>query len=404
MSRDGWKARWEMVDPKKKPLGVGGQGEVFQVRDKKKSGPEMPLGTSVKDFIRQIASGRSGQPPQEILREFERILQEINNRNAPTLYGALKILHKPEEARDPELAQERLTREIAAMQAADHPHLLKILDASAGESLEDEKWYVSEYHPRGSLHKNPNLFQGDAEGSLRALRGIVDGVASLHPKDIVHRDIKPENIFFAEDGRLVLGDFGLVCVQDGALTRLSGSQDNVGSRDWMPPWEYAPGTGKITPAFDVFSLCKVLWAMIVGADRVMQLWYYDDSRFNLEQRFPGRHRMKVVNSLLAKCIVQYEHQCLLPDATSLLLEMDLMLEIIELGGNLLDEDTRRPCKVCGRGEYILEAGPNSQDLDTFSLQKNAVRSFRVFACNYCGHMEVFSVPGGPKGDPLPAWK
>lgn len=202
----------------------------------------------------------------------------------------------------------------------------------------------------------------------------------------------------------MLGDFGLVLVQDEKLIRLSGSQDNVGSRDWMPPWEYAPGTHNITPAFDVFSLCKVLWAMIVGADKVMTLWYYDQPRFNLELRFPGNQHMRLVHSLLAKCIVERESACLLPTANALLLEVDLVLEIIELGGNLLDEHTRRPCKVCGRGDYILEAGPDSGALDSFSLQKNGTRSFRVFACNYCGHMEVFSVPGGPKGDPLPAWK
>jgi len=397
-----WSVRWQKLEE----LGKGGQGVVYKARDSQKAPRDEELVEQAHKSLRVLASSVvNKRENQEAYRSFENLIDELIRRDDATLYGALKILHKPEDARDPECAQERLAREIASMRAADHPHLLKILDASAGENQDDEEWYVSEYYPRGSLHKTPNAFKGDAEGSLRAFRGLVEGVASLHNRQVVHRDIKPENIFFATDGRLVLGDFGLVFVQDEKLTRLSGSQDNVGSRDWMPAWEYAPGTDNITPAFDVFSLCKVLWAMIAGADRVMQLWYYDRPRFNLESLFStNKHHMKVVNSLLAKCIVEREDECQLPDANALLLEVDLMLEIIELGGSLLGEDVPRPCRVCGRGEYILEAGPDSDRLDTFCLHKHTARSFRVFACNYCGHMEIFSVPGWPRKGDLPAWK
>ncbi|KIZ00220.1 aurora kinase, other [Monoraphidium neglectum] len=38
-------------------------------------------------------------------------------------------------------------------------------------------------------------------------------LARLHSMGYVHRDIKPENIFFAADGSLELGDFGLTIDQ-----------------------------------------------------------------------------------------------------------------------------------------------------------------------------------------------
>lgn len=399
---EGWSPRWQKLEK----LGRGGQGVVHKVRDSEKAPRDNELVERARNSFRQLTSSPTyPQQDLEAYKTFEGIIQDILRRDDPTLYGALKILHDPESeyARDPERAQERFAREIAAMQSADHPHLLRILDASAGESLEDEKWYVSEYHPRGSLYKTPDSFVGDAEGSLSAFRGLVEGVASLHDKKIVHRDIKPQNIFFATDGRLVLGDFGLVFVQDGELARLSGSQDNAGSRDWMPPWEYAPGTDNITPAFDVFSLCKVLWAMIAGAKRVMPLWYYDDPRFNLEKQFPDNHHMKLVNSLLGKCVVEKECDCLLPYANALLSEVDMILNMIELNASLLDEHTPRPCRVCGRGEYTLKAGHAPKgDLDTFSLQEVGRHTFNVFTCDYCGHIQQFFVPDRDKV--LPAWK
>jgi aurora kinase len=53
---------------------------------------------------------------------------------------------------------------------------------------------------------------------------------SLHSRGIIHRDIKPENIFFEEDGKLVLGDFGLAidCNKDRPCSR-------VGTQDYMAP-------------------------------------------------------------------------------------------------------------------------------------------------------------------------
>ncbi len=97
---------------------------------------------------------------------------------------------------------------------------------------------------------------------MKAFRPLVEGVAKLHERGFVHRDIKPQNIFIDANGNLVLGDFGIVFFDDPAHTRLSATFENVGSRDWMPGWAYSVRIEAVKPAFDVFSLGKVLWAMI----------------------------------------------------------------------------------------------------------------------------------------------
>jgi serine/threonine protein kinase len=53
---------------------------------------------------------------------------------------------------------------------------------------------------------------------------------SLHARGIIHRDIKPENIFFEQDGKLVLGDFGLAVdsSRDKPVSR-------VGTQEYMAP-------------------------------------------------------------------------------------------------------------------------------------------------------------------------
>ena len=69
---------------------------------------------------------------------------------------------------------------------------------------------IADYYPGGTLADHPARYAGAALSALEAARSVVSAVAMLHEQGVVHRDIKPANVFVAEDGRLVLGDFGIV--------------------------------------------------------------------------------------------------------------------------------------------------------------------------------------------------
>jgi len=233
------------------------------------------------------------------------------------------VLHKFEDSREANLAAERIRREIKAMSENLHSNLMKILDADP-----DSMWYVSQFYENGTLADNRDMFKGDFVKSLKAIRPLVEAVATLHKKSYVHRDIKPQNVFLNSNNELVLGDFGLIYFEDDQHTRFSATYENVGSRDWMAPWAMGMRIEEVKPIFDVFSLGKLLWSMVSGK-QILQLWYFDKNEFNVEKMFPESRTIKFANPLFEKCIVENEEDCM-KDATKLISEIDDILKRIKL--------------------------------------------------------------------------
>ena len=367
-----YERRWEEIET----IGEGGQGKVIRVFDRQKVQLDLSILTEA------IADIRGARRNVELHEKIRKGIAKIVRAENPVNQGALKILHSPDGARNFEDAEERLKRELEAMEQADHPNLLQVLDYNL-----QEKWFVSRYYPNGTLKDSSDGFTGQVKRVLTAIRPVVEGVAALHRKGFVHRDIKPENIFVDEKGQLILGDFGLVFFEDPGHERLSGTLENVGSTDWMPPWATRMRIEDINPSFDVFSLGKTIWAMVSGKP-FLRLWYHRREEFNLERMFPDRSEMALLNGLLDQCIVEDEENCL-NDAGLLLNEIDSLLDALRLGTDPMS-DSERPCKVCGFGKYQLTVNRNNTDTHNFGLNPTGISAFKIFVCDNCGNVQLFS--------------
>jgi serine/threonine protein kinase len=376
---------WEQLGP----LGGGGQSDVFLVRN--------PARTAEREkyIAAMMEQSEIGFIPDRA-RRFAEAAWAYARPDMPSELGALKVF-KTREAGDETEAQaiERLKGEIHVLKQ-NRPGLLKLLDSN-----EDERWIVTEYYPNGTLENSPLRFKGNVSFALTAIRSLVETVAGLHDDRIVHRDIKPANVFFGNDPRLILGDFGIVYLPHLA-DRLTFTEERVGPRDYMPPWgDLGDRLEKVQPNFDVYMLGKLIWSMIAGRLKLPREWHRRPE-YDLAKMFATDPRMHMVNEILDKCIVEEPNNCL-PSARDLLKLLDEIPGVIGRGGQPLADGVPRPCRVCGRGFYhsadensAKRGGTVHHRLERVIGGREeyvSIMRFKPFVCNLCGHAEFFKVEG-----------
>lgn len=389
---DGWEPLQDEKAPQgKKRLGRGGQGTVYLARSPKWAEKRRATGKRVRDQLMLVHSDK--YEPIELAK----CLLELGNPDPVENLGALKRFEIPADDKDEEAkAIGRLESEIRALGNVSHPAVLKLLHSNLGQ-----RFIVTQYHQRGTLDRNLNLYRGKVRLALEAFRALVDGVREIHEQGAIHRDIKAENIFVATSGNLVLGDFGIVFFPAGQGERLTSTYERVGSPYWMAPWAYKNARlnlGQVQPALDIYPLAKVLWSMISGQNG-FPFWEYNREENDLEKMFPHDPIMPLVNTVLAKCLVREERDCL-PNAQKFQSEVDALINQIDARrGPRPDNAMTWPCRMCGKGTYRpatrssgMAAHLRRQPLILAQISGGSVTDqlpFAIFVCDQCGHAELF---------------
>lgn len=122
----------------------------------------------------------------------------------------------------------------------------------------------------------------------------------------------------------------------------------------------------------------------------VRIWYFDNPQFDLEKIFPESPFIQFANHLFKKCIVEHEKDCL-PDATTLLKEVDETLSIIDYGGDLFEPHIQRRCKVCGIGNYKLDIDDDNSELGQGNVGLHSpYYKMKIFLCDNCGNAQLFA--------------
>jgi serine/threonine protein kinase/tetratricopeptide (TPR) repeat protein len=179
---------------------------------------------------------------------------------------AIKIL--PASLSDNSEARQRFQREAKAISSLQHPNICPLYDIGSESGVD---FLVMEYLEGDTLQDR--LLRGllPLEQVTRHGMEIADALDTAHRKGFVHRDLKPSNVFLTQHGEAKVLDFGLVKLEEEALTEqrtitspanLTSPGTAVGTVAYMSP-EQARGD-ELDARTDIFSFGAVLYEMAAG--------------------------------------------------------------------------------------------------------------------------------------------
>ncbi len=168
-------------------------------------------------------------------------------------------------------AQQRFRREARAAGRVQHPNAVTVTDFGAS----DRCLYIVMELLEGRTLRELLAREGplDAARAVSIMLQATAAVGAAHDGGLIHRDLKPANIFIEQRANapavVKVLDFGLAkfAVEEQAdddYQTLTQVGTLIGTPRYMSP-EQCSGTGKLTPASDVYSLGIILYEMLSGA-------------------------------------------------------------------------------------------------------------------------------------------
>ncbi|MEU4997649.1 serine/threonine-protein kinase [Streptomyces sp. NPDC021622] len=152
----------------------------------------------------------------------------------------------------------RTQTEARAAARINHPAVVTVHDVL---EYDDRPWIVMELVDGCSL-ADAVKDQGRVDPVEAARIGLwtLKALRAAHAAGVLHRDVKPGNVLLADDGRILLTDFGIAAIEgDTTITRTG---EVVGSVDYLAP-ERVSGANP-GPASDLWALGATLYTAVEG--------------------------------------------------------------------------------------------------------------------------------------------
>jgi eukaryotic-like serine/threonine-protein kinase len=170
---------------------------------------------------------------------------------------AVKLLHPhllPDDA-----SRARLASEARAVSGLDHPGIIRVLAADAGDRPAVVLELV-EGEPLSTLLERERPL--DARTAAQIGAEVAEALYHAHTRGVIHRDVKPGNVLIGTDGRARLVDFGIARLLGDALERTTQTGMVMGTLRYMAP-EQLSGD-EVGPWTDLYGLGALLYEMLTG--------------------------------------------------------------------------------------------------------------------------------------------
>jgi tetratricopeptide (TPR) repeat protein len=175
---------------------------------------------------------------------------------------AIKIVH-------PGGSEKRLLREAQVMARLEHANVIRIYDVG----MFGERVFLAMELVKGRTLRawfSPSRSWRDV---IATMKQAGSGLAAAHAAGLVHGDFKPDNVLVADDGRVLVTDFGLArlateastpsAIGDSPLAHTQ-TRGTAGTPAYMAP-EQLSATAPASAASDQFGFCVTLFEGLYGA-------------------------------------------------------------------------------------------------------------------------------------------
>ncbi|MFO7534174.1 MAG: serine/threonine-protein kinase [Kiritimatiellia bacterium] len=163
-----------------------------------------------------------------------------------------------------------LTREMKALQALAHPHIVRFFSCfvSRPGEWDEAPFLVTELLEGCDLARHLQGFPSGLpwEEAKRLLDQTLDALAFAESQGVTHRDLKPSNLFVCRDGSVKIIDFGLARRTGGTVSVAEAGRAGglTGTLDYMAP-EFARIDGFRGDALsDLFSFGVLASQILTG--------------------------------------------------------------------------------------------------------------------------------------------
>jgi len=247
------------------------------------------LARTNEDSESALSSPRAKRPARRRLAELEAgsevgryiVMNEIGAGGMGTVHAAydpeldrevaIKVLNRQRTVGS-EGEQARMLREARALAKLSHQNIVQAYDA--GTTADGEVFIAMELVDgltlREWLAAEPRSWREVVDKFIQA----GDGLVAAHAAEMVHRDFKPENVLVGSDGRVRIGDFGLVRIIDTVVDDTGPALDDsqpttmtrtgvaLGTPAYMAPEQLAGAA--VDHRCDQFSFCVALYEALAG--------------------------------------------------------------------------------------------------------------------------------------------
>jgi serine/threonine-protein kinase len=258
--------------------------------------------------------------------------------------AAVKILHG--NARDAMVAQAfvRFAMEVQAVKRINHPNVVRLLDTghhTSGDGTQLAYYAMEKVEGLTLAELVARLGTVPVAAACVIIRQAALALQAAHAQGIIHRDVKPENLMLAQDGRVVVLDFGICKFAD--IHNVTSAGQVMGTSRYLTP-EHLCGLPTDARS-DVFALGAVLFFLCTGshlresaavADLMTLMSTGADLKRVQQADLPPEARRVLNNALAQDAVHRYPSAQALADALQQAVEKLSTLDAAGHIGLLLD--------------------------------------------------------------------